>query len=317
MLSLKHKLYYPIKPYIPRGLQIFFRNKLARWQRVTVKGLWPIDERAAVPPLQWRGWPEQKRFALVLTHDVESAKGVNRCLKLADLEERHGFRSSFNFVAEDYYTPREMRTELVSRGFEVGLHGLSHDCSLFRSRDSFTKQSLVINRYLREWGCVGFRSPAMHRNLIWLHDLDIEYDASTFDTDPFEPNPEGVHTIFPFMIEKRGTPSSYVELPYTMTQDFTLYVILGEKNTDIWKRKLSWIADYGGMALLLTHPDYMALNVEGPDKYEYDASLYEELLIHIKELYQGAYWHVLPKDMARFWKENYPNHYSPTDNQSL
>ena len=39
--------------------------------------------------------------------------------------------------------------------------------------------------------------PSMHHNLEWIKDLDIEYDASTFDTDPFEPQADGVGTIFP------------------------------------------------------------------------------------------------------------------------
>src|SRR5438093_11418122 len=40
----------------------------------------------------------------------------------------------------------------------------------------------------------------MLRNLDWLHDLDVQYDASTFDTDPFEPQPDGMDTIFPFWV---------------------------------------------------------------------------------------------------------------------
>jgi hypothetical protein len=46
-------------------------------------------------------------------------------------------------------------------------------------------------------------------------------------------------------------------LPYTLVQDFNLFKILREPNIDIWKRKLDWIAERGGMALINTHPDYM------------------------------------------------------------
>ena len=42
----------------------------------------------------------------------------------------------------------------------------------------------------------------MLRNLDWLHDLDVQYDASTFDTDPFEPQPDGRHTMFPFRVPR-------------------------------------------------------------------------------------------------------------------
>jgi hypothetical protein len=40
----------------------------------------------------------------------------------------------------------------------------------------------------------------MYHDLELLHHLDIEYDASTFDTDPFEPQPDGMGTIFPFWV---------------------------------------------------------------------------------------------------------------------
>ena len=65
---------------------------------------------------------------------------------------------------------------------------------------NLSERAIRINHYLREWNAVGFRSAFMLRNLDWLHQLDIEYDLSTFDTDPFEPQPEGRHTIFPFWV---------------------------------------------------------------------------------------------------------------------
>jgi hypothetical protein len=49
-------------------------------------------------------------------------------------------------------------------------------------------------------------------------------------------------------------PRGYVELPYTLPQDFTLFTVMREKDIDIWKKKLDWIVEKGGMALLITHP---------------------------------------------------------------
>jgi len=40
----------------------------------------------------------------------------------------------------------------------------------------------------------------MFHNLKWIHDLNISYDASTFDTDPFEPQHDRAGTIFPFWV---------------------------------------------------------------------------------------------------------------------
>jgi glycosyltransferase involved in cell wall biosynthesis len=269
------------------------------------RAVWPIDEKAARPPEGWTGWPEGKRFALVLTHDVETVKGMRRSMDLADLDENLGFRSSFNFVAEEYDVTPGLREYLTGKGFEVGVHGLDHKGTLYRSRKQFLQHADRINAYLKEWRAVGFRSPSMHHNLDWIHDLHIEYDASTFDTDPFEPQPDGMGTIFPFHVNGRPGGKGYVELPYTLAQDFTLFIIMREQGIDTWKKKLDWIAEHGGMALLISHPDYMNFNEGPPGLEEYPAHYYGQLLKYIRDKYEGQYWNPLPKEMARFWAERY------------
>jgi glycosyltransferase involved in cell wall biosynthesis len=135
--------------------------------------------------------------------------------------------------------------------------------------------------------------------LSWLHQLGAEYDASTFDTDPFEPEPDGVGTIFPFWVPGPDN-SGFVELPYTLPQDFTLFVVLREPNIDVWKRKIDWIAERGGMALLNTHPDYMCFEGE-KKKDEFSAELYEEFLKYVREKYEGLYWSAVPREVSRFY----------------
>ena len=252
-------------------------------------------------PKGWHGWPEGKQFALVLTHDVETALGQEKSRRLMQLEKEMGFRSSFNFVAKRYDVSPELRRHLTSNGFEVGVHGLYHDGKYWNSRTLFQERAAKINYYLKEWNAVGFRSPSMMRNLEWIHDLHIEYDASTFDTDPFEPQADGARTIFPFSVRKRGTDQGYIELPYTLPQDFTLFVLMQEKNIDIWKSKLDWLARKGGMVLLIVHPDYMHFDGKKIGAEEYPAEYYGELLAYIQTRYEGQYWHGLPKELARFW----------------
>ena len=300
---LRLPLFYALKSFFPRSVQISLRKAYARHIRASVGDVWPILESAGTPPPGWKGWPEGKQFAVVLTHDVESARGVERCRMIMDIEERHGFRSAFNFVPERYKVPSELRQEMVRRGFEVAVHGLRHDLSLFRSEKEFKRQAQDINRYIKEWGAVGFRSPYMIRNLGWIRDyLNIEYDTSTFDTDPFEPQPDGVGTIFPFIVDGNiGGRPGYVELPCTLPQDLNLFVLLGETGIDVWKRKLEWIAARGGMALFDIHPDYM----QGHDDMasdEYPVQRYEEFLKHVHICYTNQYWHALPREVASFWR---------------
>ena len=216
-----------------------------------------------------------------------------------ELEAKFGFRSSFNFVPEGYETPKELRDELARNGFEVGVHGLKHDGKLYNSREIFRERAQRINHYLKEWKAVGFRSPFMHHNLEWIHDLNIQYDASTFDTDPFEPQPDGENTIFPFWVSRPGG-GGYMELPYTLVQDFNLFMILQEKSIDVWKRKLDWIAEHGGMALLNTHPDYVHFGPGPAPEGEFCAELYAELLEYMKSQHLGQYWHALPREVGDY-----------------
>ena len=302
---LRNNIYYSIKPFVPRRLQIIARRCFVNQKLTRCRDVWPIDESAKRPPERWSGWPGQKQFALILTHDVESAKGRDKCHELIRLEEDMGFRSSFGFVAEEYDLVPHMRQCLTDRGFELHVHGLSHDAKLYKSKKSFERQALRINRYLKEWGVAGFRSPSMYRNLEWIHDLQIEYDASSFDTDPFEPQPDGMRTIFPLFMGTNLHYGGYVELPYTLPQDFTLFVLMRQKNIDIWMQKLDWIARNGGMALVITHPDYMNFSGKNLGIDEYPAAYYKEFLEQIKKRYEGQYWHALPREIARFWSKNY------------
>jgi peptidoglycan/xylan/chitin deacetylase (PgdA/CDA1 family) len=272
-------------------------------KRTKFAHVWPIDPKADGCPSQFPGWPENKKFALVLTHDVDTAHGQKNCFQLMQLERRLGFRSSFNFVPERYNVSEKLRNQLTHNGFEVGVHGLNHDGKLFRSASIFEERSKKINRYISRWNAKGFRAPAMHHNLDWIHLLNIEYDASTFDTDPFEPQPDGCATIYPFWVANGANHKGYIELPYTLPQDFTVFILMKDFNLSIWQRKLDWIVQHNAMALLNTHPDYMCFGNKHKRYEQYPAKLYQAFLEYIKNEYSDQYWQALPKDVAKYWKD--------------
>ncbi len=301
--SIRNLIYYRLKPFLPWPLRIAVRRRVAGRIRKRHEHVWPIDPATAKAPEHWRGWPEGKQFAFVLTHDVESGRGVEQCHALATLEANHGFRSSFNFIPEgSYQVSPGLRAWLTDEGFEVGVHDLRHDGRLYASRERFRQHAARINRYLKSWGAAGFRSGFMLHQLDWLHDLDIAYDASTFDTDPFEPQPDGAGTIFPFCIqgpEGRG----YVELPYTLAQDSTLFLLFREHSAAIWKRKLDWIVAHGGMALVNIHPDYVQFSGRPRPERALPAPVIEGLLEYVKTRYADRYWQALPREVAAFCRE--------------
>lgn len=295
-------LYYFVKPAIPRNIRFALRGFIASRQRRRSGSVWPINEAAAQRPEWWSGWPEGKQFAFVVTHDVEGQKGMERSRALAELEMQLGFRSSFNFVPEgEYDTPLSLRSFLAGHGFEIGVHDLHHDGTLYRSKADFIAGASRINEHLKRWQAIGFRSAFMFHDLEWLKELSVLYDASTFDTDPFEPQPDGANTIFPFWVG-RSDGSGYVELPYTLAQDSTLFLVLGEKTNHIWKRKLDWVARNGGLALVNVHPDYIAFG-ERVGRAEFPVFLYEEFLEHVSAQFGNSAWCALPRDVAQFAKE--------------
>jgi peptidoglycan/xylan/chitin deacetylase (PgdA/CDA1 family) len=296
------QLYYTLKPLFPR----FMTTLLKRVNRYAVESHfpleWPIERRfvcfqydviyqllsqfgiTSIPFKRF--WPDGHRYAFVITHDIESAHGQAFAREVADLDERYGFRSSFNFVPERYPLDRALMQELMERGFEVGVHGLKHDGKLFRSYGDFIKRAKQINIYLKEFHAVGFRAPFTHRNPVWMQELEIEYDLSFFDTDPFEPLPGGTMTIWPFFM------GHFVELPYTLAQDSTLISVLGETSPRLWLEKVNFVEEFGGMALVNTHPDYLCNRTTW--------EVYEAFLAAMRN--RNGYWQALPRDVARWWR---------------
>jgi len=145
----------------------------------------------------------------------------------------------------------------------------------------------------------------MFHDLDMIKELNLEYDCSTFDTDPFEPQPDGLGTVFPVWISRGNGAAGFVEMPYTMPQDFLLFTLMREGSIRIWEKKLEWLAGVGGMVLVNTHPDYFHFDGSLKRQDEYPRKYYEDLLTLIKTKYEGQYWHALPKDVALFWKSRY------------
>jgi len=243
----------------------------------------------------------------VLTHDVELQSGVSHCEYLASLEEKRGLRSAFGFVPLRYSTPDRLRCELANRGHEIMVHDLYHDGKLFRNWRKFSGRRAAVNEFLRRWDTRGFSSGSMYHNLPWISQLNIDYSISTYDVDPFEPQACGSGRIFPYWVQPPNQEApGFVEMPYTLPQDFTLFVLLREQSNATWRRKLDWIAAKGGMALIKTHPDYMVFPKEAGRIDGYPVGLYTDLLDYITARYGDEAWFAQPSEVARYWRSLRP-----------
>ena len=295
--------FYRVKRFLPRRVQIQGRRMLIRRQGLPDFPRWPIDMSVSrllrffayclvlacgesQPEFRWF-WPPPHSAAMILTHDVETAEGVSLAVELADLEQTHGFRSSFNLGGWYEVDPGVVR-ELTERGFEIGIHGLRHDRTLFSSRAAFDAQRPELASLASRFGAEGFRSPSTYRVFDWLAELPVSYDGSIPHSDPFEPQPGGCCSLWPFFI------GDVVELPYTLPQDYTVFTLLGQTSPALWIEQANRIADEHGLIHTLSHPDrgYLA------ERRHRDR--YREFLLALSE--RDEIWKPLPRELAAWWR---------------
>jgi hypothetical protein len=101
------------------------------------------------------------------------------------------------------------------------------------------------------WQAAGFRSPGLRRVFELMPLLGFDFDSSYPDTDPHGPDGGGCCSWLPYELQ------GLVELPVTLPQDHTLFEILGHEDGALWHEKTEYLRKRHGMALLITHPDYM------------------------------------------------------------
>ncbi|MGZ8575015.1 MAG: hypothetical protein ACXWZC_13885 [Actinomycetota bacterium] len=301
------RAYYLVRPLLPRRIQIAARRVFAKIQGRRTFPRWPQETSlhdlydwlfdlvadVAGAPVPWIDvWPDGYRWAFVLTHDVEARGGYDDLNLLRDPERELGFRSSWNFVPlrlpeEARYEVGATVLEMLERdGCEVGVHGLHHDGRDLESLSLLQQRLPTIRTYADRWDAVGFRAPATQRDWRWMPLLGFDYDSSYSDTDPYEPIAGGCCSLLPFFNERM------VELPITLPQDHTAFVILQHADGALWLDKAAHIRDRGGMALVLTHPDYAR------DSPLVDA--YRSLLAFVDE--DPSAWRALPRDVSDWWR---------------
>jgi hypothetical protein len=299
--------YYRVRPALFSASRTWVRRAFARVQRRARFPGWPLETALhdlhdqllvmladvagrSIPLLA--PWPNGHSWALVLTHDVETADGYANVGLLCDVERAAGYRSSWNFVPRRYTTHDADVEALNADGFEVGVHGLYHDGHDLGSVEKIRERLPEMHSWAKRWHAVGFRSPSTHRRWEWMPMLGFDYDMSYSDTAPYEPQPGGCCSWLPFFI------GSLVEIPITLPQDHTMFVVLDEGDGAMWHDKSDVIRERGGMAHMLTHPDYLA---EPP---RLDA--YREFLLRYRD--DRTAWKALPRDVSDWWRRRAASH---------
>jgi hypothetical protein len=300
------KLYYFFRNCLPvsvrRQLQrAYFRD----WKKLRFP-TWPVDftvdtlheeflrlsmETSDVKkvPFIWF-WPQGALSCLIMTHDVETSAGRDFTSELMDLDDSYGIKASFQIIPEKRYeVPDEYICEIRSREGEVNIHDLNHDGRLYQNRAEFVRRAAGINDYVHRYESRGFRAGAMYRKQEWYDVFEFSYDMSVPNVAHLEPLRGGCCTVMPYFIGK------IVELPLTTVEDYSLFHILNDYSTDLWKRQLTLIRQRNGLISFLVHPDYL---IERRAR-----NVYESLLDYLRQMVaQERMWAALPGDVDRWWR---------------
>jgi hypothetical protein len=302
--SQARRFYYFLRPALPVGIRKHLqRVRLRGWERLQFPR-WPVDssvdrlmesaaalllEDGASLPFVWF-WPEGASSCVMVTHDVEGAAGRDFCDAVMDMDDTYGVKSAFQIVPEG---PGDLThglaTHLRSRGFEVNLHDFNHDGYLFHDRARFLERAKRINAYVREYQCRGFRSGAMYREQTWFDAFEFSYDMSVPTVAHLEPQRGGCCTVMPYFI------GDILELPLTTVQDYSLFHILGDYSTRLWRRQIDEITSRNGLVTLLAHPDYL---VEARA-----SAVYRDLLAWLADIREERrLWFALPAQVDEWWR---------------
>ncbi|MGA9526818.1 MAG: hypothetical protein WBS24_01750 [Terriglobales bacterium] len=307
MMPAVSAAYYLVRPFLPVSVRKHLQAiRLRNWERLRFPH-WPVDrtvddlmeqvllllleaQDVKEIPFIWF-WPKGASSAAVMTHDVETAAGRDFCPQLMDMNESFGIPASFQVVPEERYeVTEEFLDSIRRRGFEVVVHDLNHDGRLFRDQKEFMKRAVRINAYGKEFGATGFRAGVLYRNQKWLDALDFEYDSSVPNVAHLDPQRGGCCTVMPYFVGKM------LELPVTMTQDYTLFNILTDFSTELWKQQSSLIMEKHGLMNVIIHPDYIA----GARERE----VYKALLAFFAGLRDNKnVWIPTPGEVNRWWRQ--------------
>ncbi len=300
------RLYYQFRPLLGVGVRKHLQKvRLSGWDKIPFPR-WPVDrsvetlmESAMTLALKSQGqasipfiwfWPDGAQACGMMTHDVEGQSGIDFCDALMDIDDAHRIKSAFQLIPEGREQQwRRTAARLRGRGFEVNLHDLNHDGRLFADKGSFLGQAKRINAYAREFGCEGFRSGAMYREQSWYGSFEFSYDMSVPNAAHLEPQRGGCCTVMPYFV------GNILELPLTTVQDYTLFHILNDYSTTLWKEQIRLIREKHGLISVIAHPDYLVGQRE--------RDVYIELLRHLAELRdkQGL-WMAFPGEINHWWR---------------
>ncbi len=244
-------------------------------------------------------WPNNKRFAIIITHDVDTDyifKNADILKSFISIEEKYGFRSAWYIVTNKYPLNHSTLKMLIKRGHEIGFHGDTHDYRLpFLKKEKIKERLDKCKPFLDKYNVKGGRSPLFLRNPTFFSVLEeyISYDTSCHDSTlgALSGMNEGCCSCFPFFI------SNLLEIPTTLPESYFLKKLGVQKEEipKIQEDRLEAIRELGGVAHYLVHPEpQISANKEHLADYE--------RFLEKCSKYKDA-WVTLPSELNAWWRK--------------
>ena len=201
-------------------------------------------------------WGEGKRCCLALCHDVDSKAGYSFLPELTDELMKRKLTSSFYFLSgADYRVTPSRVSQLQANGFEVSLHGLTHDIGIAYRSKTYIRNWLAKAIDLLGVAPIGFRSPglAVSDTLLaelgragFVYDSSMQYGSSLYHSTEF---------TFPYLLPFNGL----VEAPVWFQDCYLFRDSCSTTEQAIsWCRKtFSQLKEQNGLVVFLMHPDNM------------------------------------------------------------
>lgn len=216
---------------------------------------WPVDlstdvaaDLAGQPRVSFSPTP------VLLTHDIDSAEGLDNLVRLfLPIEEAVGARSANYIVPHAWPLDHALIAEVVGRGHEIGVHGYDHaNRTPFLSSEERRRRLALGGEFGDRYGAVGYRAPSLLRTQELLSDLArlYRYDSSVPTSGgPFPMPNNGCASARPWQVGELW------EVPITLPRDGSLQ-FLGyspEAIARVWRETSQIIARSGAIVSLLTH----------------------------------------------------------------
>lgn len=246
-----------------------------------------LRNRLSISNINWKG----NKGVICLSHDIDNKEDYEYIGEICKLNKKYNIVSSFNFLTNwGYVIEESFLQSLHDNGFEIGLHGYTHDIAVGIRSEKRIKRELLLALEQLGFPVKGYRAPAFaisKRLLMILKELGIKYDSSMKTVSCY--SPQSAEVFYPYRYPGVGI----WEVPLTIQDDrvFRDLHLSNEEAVGVIKELAAKIIAIGGVCVINNHPGLIKRR-----RY-----YYEELLEWISSL--NDVWVVTMAELVEFMEE--------------